>query len=62
MRERGISEEQVIECLENYGVSRPGEGRKRIYDYIDRLGYKISVSAMIENDEWIVASVWRIKI
>lgn len=62
MRERGISREEVIECLENYQVSRPGEEGKRVYDYTDEQGYKMSVSATIKNGRWIIASVWRVRI
>ena len=61
MSERGISKKQVAECLGNFGVSRPGEGKKRVYDYIDEQGYKTSVSATVENGEWVVVSVWRVK-
>ena len=62
MRERGISREEIIECLENYQVSRPGEEGKRVYDYTDERGYKTSVSATIKNGRWIIASVWKVKI
>lgn len=61
MRERGISREEVIECLENYQVSCPGEEGKRVYDYTGQ-DYKVSVSATIENGRWIVASVWRVRL
>lgn len=62
MRERGISKEEVIECLENFQISRPGERGKRVYDFTDGRGCKTSVSATIKNGGWIVASVWRMRI
>ena len=61
MRERGINRGEVIWCLENYQISRPGEEGKRIYDYTDEQGYKTSVSATIKSGRWIIASVWRVK-
>ena len=54
MRERGITREQIGECLEKFTVSRPGDGDNRVYDFIDQRGYKISVSATKENEEWVV--------
>ena len=62
MRERGISREEIIECLGNYQVSRPGEESKRVYDCTNEWGYKTSVSATIKNGRWIIASVWRVRI
>jgi len=62
MRERGINRQQIKECLENYEVSRPGEGNKRVYDYTGEEGHKISVSAVIEGGDWVVASVWKVKL
>jgi hypothetical protein len=62
MQERNISRQQIKECLENYQVSRPGEGNKKVYDYTDERGYKTSVSAVIKGGDWVVASAWRVKL
>jgi len=60
MSERGITRTQVEDCLRYYQVSRPGDKGKIVYDYADEQGYKTSVTATIDNDKWVVVSVWRI--
>jgi len=61
MAERGISKKQIMECLQNHQVTRPGEKGKILYDYTDEDGYKTTVSAAVKGEHWIAASVWRNK-